>query len=233
MNLIIEILKAIVLGVVEGITEWLPISSTGHMILVDEFLHLNVTPQFKEMFLVVIQLGAILAVVVLYWHKLWPFGIENKRIVPKKDIWQMWFKVLVSCVPAAVVGVLFDDKLNALFYTLHAVVRPNGVYVIKQQHLKYLVAGRHERHGHKVVHLKAQVVVLFGKRLDERFARADNLCICRADPQHVRVAGRQKRLDLIIVIPRYNVGGKLQQSLCSHSAPRKKRLIYRKTSCIY
>ena len=72
------------------------------------------------------------------------------------------------------------------------------------------------------MHLKAQVVVLFGKRLDERFARADNLCICRADPQHVRVAGRQKRLDLIIVIPRYNVGGKLQQSLCSHSAPRKK-----------
>ena len=121
MNLIIEILKAIVLGVVEGITEWLPISSTGHMILVDEFLHLNVTPQFKEMFLVVIQLGAILAVVVLYWHKLWPFGIENKRIVPKKDIWQMWFKVLVSCVPAAVVGVLFDDKLNALFYNWQTV----------------------------------------------------------------------------------------------------------------
>lgn len=84
MNLIIEILKAIVLGVVEGITEWLPISSTGHMILVDEFLHLNVTPQFKEMFLVVIQLGAILAVVVLYWHKLWPFGIENKRLCPRK-----------------------------------------------------------------------------------------------------------------------------------------------------
>ena len=121
MNLIIEILKAIVLGVVEGITEWLPISSTGHMILVDEFLHLNVTPQFKEMFLVVIQLGAILAVVVLYWHKLWPFGIENQRIVPKKDIWQMWFKVLVSCVPAAVVGVLFDDKLNALFYNWQTV----------------------------------------------------------------------------------------------------------------
>ena len=121
MNLIIEILKAMGLGVVEGITEWLPISSTGHMILVDEFLHLNVTPQFKEMFLVVIQLGAILAVVVLYWHKLWPFGIENKRIVPKKDIWQMWFKVLVSCVPAAVVGVLFDDKLNALFYNWQTV----------------------------------------------------------------------------------------------------------------
>lgn len=121
MELLIEIIKAIILGVVEGVTEWLPISSTGHMILVDEFLHLNVTPEFKEMFLVVIQLGAILAVVVLYWHRLWPFGIENKKIYPKKDIWQMWFKVLVSCVPAAVVGLLFDDQLNAWFYNWQTV----------------------------------------------------------------------------------------------------------------
>lgn len=121
MELFIEIIKAIVLGVVEGITEWLPISSTGHMILVDEFLHMNVTPQFKEMFLVVIQLGAILAVVVLYWPRLWPFGLENKKIVPKKDIWHMWFKVIVSCVPAAVVGLLFDDELNALFYNWQTV----------------------------------------------------------------------------------------------------------------
>lgn len=121
MELLIEIIKAIILGVVEGVTEWLPISSTGHMILVEEFLHLNVTPEFKEMFLVVIQLGAILAVVVLYWHKLWPFGIENKKIYPKKDIWQMWFKVLVSCVPAAVVGLLFDDQLNAWFYNWQTV----------------------------------------------------------------------------------------------------------------
>lgn len=121
MELFIEIIKAIVLGVVEGITEWLPISSTGHMILVDEFLHMNVTPQFKEMFLVVIQLGAILAVVVLYWPRLWPFGLENKKIVPKKDIWQMWFKVIVSCVPAAVVGLLFDDELNSLFYNWQTV----------------------------------------------------------------------------------------------------------------
>ncbi|MGN1123067.1 MAG: undecaprenyl-diphosphate phosphatase [Eubacterium sp.] len=121
MEAFIEIIKAIVLGVVEGITEWLPISSTGHMILVDEFLHLNVSPEFKEMFLVVIQLGAILAVVVLYWKKLWPFGIENKRLIAKKDIWSMWFKVLVSCVPAAVVGVLFDDRLNELFYNWQTV----------------------------------------------------------------------------------------------------------------
>lgn len=121
METFIEILKAIVLGVVEGITEWLPISSTGHMILVDEFLQLNVSPEFKEMFLVVIQLGAILAVLVLYWSKLWPFGIEGKKIVPKKDIWSMWFKVIVSCLPAAVVGLLFDDLLNEWFYNWQTV----------------------------------------------------------------------------------------------------------------
>ena len=103
---IIELIKAIVLGVVEGITEWLPISSTGHMILVDEFLKLNVSEEFKEMFLVVIQLGAILAVVVLYWKKLWPFGIKDKKPYAKKDIWSMWFKVIVSCIPAVIIGVL-------------------------------------------------------------------------------------------------------------------------------
>lgn len=121
MENIIEIIKAIVLGVVEGITEWLPISSTGHMILVDEFLKLNVSEEFMKMFLVVIQLGAIMAVVVLYWKKLWPFGVENKKIVAKKDIWSMWFKVLVSCVPAAIVGVLFDDKIDELFYNWQTV----------------------------------------------------------------------------------------------------------------
>ncbi len=121
MQTLIEIIKAFVLGVVEGITEWLPISSTGHMILVDEFLHLNVSDEFKEMFLVVIQLGAILAVVVLYWGKLWPFGIKDKKIYPKKDIWQMWFKVVVSCIPAAVVGLLLDDKINKLFYNWQTV----------------------------------------------------------------------------------------------------------------
>ncbi len=121
METFIEILKAIVLGVVEGITEWLPISSTGHMILVDEFLKLNVTAEFKEMFLVVIQLGAILAVLVLYWPKLWPFGLQGKKIVPKKDIWSMWFKVIVSCLPAAVVGLLFDDVLNEWFYNWQTV----------------------------------------------------------------------------------------------------------------
>lgn len=111
----IEILKAIILGVVEGITEWLPISSTGHMILVDEFLKLKVSPEFMEMFLVVIQLGAIFAVILIFWNKIFPFSFK-KGFEIKKDIFDMWFKIVVACVPAAVVGLLFDDYLNALFY---------------------------------------------------------------------------------------------------------------------
>lgn len=113
-----EILKAILFGIVEGITEWLPISSTGHMILLNEFVKMNVSEAFWEMFLVVIQLGAILAVVILFWNTIWPFGYdkENKKIVMKKDIWLLWGKVLVACIPAAIVGVLFDDVFDALFY---------------------------------------------------------------------------------------------------------------------
>lgn len=118
----IEILKAIILGIVEGITEWLPISSTGHMILVDEFLKMNVSAEFKNMFLVVIQLGAILAVVVLYFKKLIPLEInQSKKLVWKKDTLSMWVKIIVSCVPAAVVGVLFDDKLEEIFYNWQTV----------------------------------------------------------------------------------------------------------------
>ena len=112
---IIELIKVIILGIVEGITEWLPISSTGHMILVDEFIKLNVSADFLEMFLVVIQLGAILAVVVLYWKKLIPFDYKNRWRI-KKDTFSMWFKIIFACLPAAVVGLLFDDQLNELFY---------------------------------------------------------------------------------------------------------------------
>ncbi|MEG2420326.1 MAG: undecaprenyl-diphosphate phosphatase [Oscillospiraceae bacterium] len=115
-----ELLKSIFLGIVEGITEWLPISSTGHMILVDEFLKLNVTPEFKEMFLVVIQLGAILAVVLLYWKKLLPFSGKGGFHFKKKTL-SMWGKIIVACIPAAVVGLLFDDVLNALFYNYQTV----------------------------------------------------------------------------------------------------------------
>lgn len=111
----IEILKAVLFGIVEGITEWLPISSTGHMILLNEFVTLKVSPEFWEMFLVVIQLGAILAVVVLFWNKIFPFKFQEKSVV-QKDIFSMWFKIVAACIPAAVVGVLFDEQFEALFY---------------------------------------------------------------------------------------------------------------------
>ncbi len=110
-----EVLKAVLFGIVEGITEWLPISSTGHMILLNEFVTLDVSADFWEMFLVVIQLGAILAVVVLFWNKIFPFDLRSKPFI-KKDIIELWIKIIVACVPAAVVGLVFDDELDALFY---------------------------------------------------------------------------------------------------------------------
>lgn len=115
MKEFIEILKVIFLGIVEGITEWLPISSTGHMILVDEFIKLNVSDDFKEMFLVVIQLGAILAVPVVFWKKLFPFS-KNSTSEEKSRIWQLWFKVIVGVIPAGVLGILLDDILESYLY---------------------------------------------------------------------------------------------------------------------
>lgn len=112
---LLEIFHVILLGIVEGITEWLPISSTGHMILVEQFINLNVSDSFMEMFRVVIQLGAIMAVVVLYFKKLNPFS-PSKNKEEKKDTWSLWFKVLVSCIPAGIIGILFDDKIDAVFY---------------------------------------------------------------------------------------------------------------------
>ena len=126
----IEILKAILFGIVEGITEWLPISSTGHMILLDEFIHLQVSEEFMSMFEVVIQLGAIMAVVLLFWNQIWPFGKKNNKeplaktgvgALVKWDIFKLWFHILVSCVPAAIVGILFDDILEAWFYNYQTV----------------------------------------------------------------------------------------------------------------
>ncbi|MBQ4577303.1 MAG: undecaprenyl-diphosphate phosphatase [Firmicutes bacterium] len=107
-----ELLKAAFLGVVEGITEWLPISSTGHMILVNEFVKLNVSEEFWNMFLVVIQLGAILAVVVIYWNKIFPFSFKKGESFIKKDIFQMWFKIIVGVLPAAIIGIPLDDFME-------------------------------------------------------------------------------------------------------------------------
>lgn len=111
----VEILKAVFLGIVEGVTEWLPISSTGHMILVEEFIQLNASDAFKEMFFVVIQLGAIMAVVLLYFNKLNPFS-PSKSNKQKKDTMSIWYKVIVGVIPAGVLGLLFDDWLNTHLY---------------------------------------------------------------------------------------------------------------------
>ena len=111
----IEYVKAVFLGIIEGITEWLPVSSTGHMILFDELLRLDVTDNFKEMFLVVIQLGAILAVPILFWDRLWPYA-EGKTQAEKIRVYSLWLKVIVGAVPAAVIGVLLDDILDTYRY---------------------------------------------------------------------------------------------------------------------
>ncbi len=116
----LDFLKAILFGIVEGITEWLPVSSTGHMILLDEFVKMNVSEEFWNLFLVVIQLGAILAVVILFWDKIFPFDFSKEaraeHRVNRKDVWLLWVKILISCVPAAIIGVLFDDVFDRLFY---------------------------------------------------------------------------------------------------------------------
>ncbi|ASW44518.1 MAG: undecaprenyl-diphosphate phosphatase [Clostridiales bacterium] len=125
----IELLKAAFLGVVEGITEWLPISSTGHMILVEEFIKLNVSDAFKEMFFVVIQLGAILAVVLLYFNKLNPFSV-NKSSKEIRDTMQIWYKVIVGVLPAGVLGVLFDDWLDEHLYNYQTVAITLIIYGI-------------------------------------------------------------------------------------------------------
>lgn len=112
----IEILKAVFLGIIEGITEWLPISSTGHMLLVDEFLQLNMSEEFKEMFFVVIQLGAILAVVSVFFKRMIPFEMNNGPKI-KKDTFSLWIKVVIACIPGAIVTLLFDDFIESRLHT--------------------------------------------------------------------------------------------------------------------
>lgn len=112
----LEIIKAIFFGIVEGITEWLPISSTGHMILLNELVKLDVSKDFYDMFQVVIQLGAIIAVVILFWKQIWPVKKEKEKLTLDKNIISLWGKILVACVPAAIIGVLFDEVFEKLFY---------------------------------------------------------------------------------------------------------------------
>ena len=135
----LEIFKTIILGIVEGITEWLPISSTGHLILADEFIKLDMSKEFMEMFNVVIQLGAILAVVVIFWKKLWPFTLDKSKGynyitksggIIKKDVMDMWFKVIVAMLPAAIVGIPFDNLFEEHFHNYIVVSAALIVYGI-------------------------------------------------------------------------------------------------------
>lgn len=139
-SIMIEVIKAVILGVVEGITEWLPISSTGHMILVDEFLQLNLSDEFKEMFFVVIQLGAILAVCVLYFNKLNPFALSKTK-EEKKETWNIWGKVIVGCLPAAVIGILLDDWIDKNFYNWKVVAGTLIIYgilfIVVENHVEF------------------------------------------------------------------------------------------------
>ena len=139
---LLEFLKVIFLGIIEGITEWLPISSTGHMLLVDEFLQLSASDEFKEMFFVVIQLGAILAVVLLFWKKMWPFRLgENKKtVVVRKKVFSVWFKVALACVPGAIVTLLFDDFIEAHLHTPFVIAAALIVYGIA-----FIVVEKHNR----------------------------------------------------------------------------------------
>lgn len=127
MEIIFAFLKAVLFGIVEGVTEWLPVSSTGHMILLDEFVHLNVSEAFYEMFQVVIQLGAILAVILLFFHKLNPFS-GKKTIEERKNTWLLWLKVVVAVLPSAVIGFLLDDWMDAHLYNYVVVAITLVVY---------------------------------------------------------------------------------------------------------
>lgn len=126
----LDILKSIILGIIEGITEWLPISSTGHLIVADEFIKLNMSKDFMDMFNVVIQLGAILAVVVIYFKQMWPFSLKKEEHYIKKDTFSMWFKVIVAILPAAVIGIPLDDFFEAKLHNYIVVALALIVYGI-------------------------------------------------------------------------------------------------------
>lgn len=159
MSNVFEIIKAIVYGIVEGITEWLPVSSTGHLILLEQLLPLNVSEDFMSMFDVVIQLGAIMAVVLLFWKKIWPF--RRQKPVVEKNTMIMWVKILVACIPAAVVGLAFDDFFEAHFYN-HICV---AIMLILFGIAFIIVERRNQSHSATITTLEAldyKTVILIG-----------------------------------------------------------------------
>ncbi len=160
--MIIEILKALFIGVMEGITEWLPISSTGHMILVDEFMRLQVSPQFLELFFVVIQIGAICAVLILYFHKLNPFSPKKTR-VEKRSTWRLWGMVVIGCIPAAIIGFTLDDFFNEHFYNAWtvavALIFYGVVFIVLERY------NRKRERAYLASHPKVASAVVHGKHV--------------------------------------------------------------------
>ena len=157
----IEILKAVLFGIVEGVTEWLPISSTGHLILLNEFITLNVSDEFQSMFDVVIQLGAILAVIVLFFHKLNPFS-PSKSAGEKKQTWSLWFKVVAAIIPSGVVGVLLDDWMDAHLHNGIVVSVALIVYGIAFILVEQRNDGKHLRRVEDVHKIGYQTAILIG-----------------------------------------------------------------------
>lgn len=156
----LDIIKAIIFGIVEGITEWLPISSTGHLIILEELLRLEQGEAFFEMFQVVIQLGAILAVVVLYFHKLNPFS-PKKTQKQKMMTWQIWIKVVIGCVPAGVIGILFDDLIDKVFYHWYVVALMLIIYGVLFIVVENYQQGKEPRAA-KFSQLSIQMVLIIG-----------------------------------------------------------------------
>lgn len=157
MLTMINILKAVLFVIVEGITEWLPVSSTGHMIILDEFIKLDCTPEFLEMFLVVIQLGAIMAVVILFWNKIFPFQFRDKsKPVIEMDKIMLWLKIVVACIPAAVIGILFDDVFEALFY--HAIPVAMALIVFG---VAFIIVERRNQQGNRRAKIQSLQEITF------------------------------------------------------------------------
>lgn len=199
----IEALKALLIGVVEGITEWLPISSTGHMILVDEFVHFNVSEAFMNLFLVVIQIGAILAVLILYFHKLNPFS-PRKNVEEKRSTWRLWGMVVIGCIPAAIVGLLFDDWVNEHFYnkvTVAAMLILYGVIfiVIERRNRKRLAVAVSDQEKPRGKHAKLTHGITDGDSEDE--ALADMFSVRTVDDIDWKTALKIGCFQVLAIIP--------------------------------
>lgn len=199
----IEALKALLIGVVEGITEWLPISSTGHMILVDEFVHFNVSEAFMNLFLVVIQIGAILAVLILYFHKLNPFS-PRKNVEEKRSTWRLWGMVVIGCIPAAIVGLLFDDWVNEHFYnkvTVAAMLILYGVIfiVIERRNRKRLAVAVSDQEKPRGKHAKLTHGITDGDSEDE--ALADMFSVRTVDNIDWKTALKIGCFQVLAIIP--------------------------------